>query len=167
MSWTCTVCGEVHDEQLRDIRAGLPDAVFELDEDERRRRAEFGDDFGRLTDDGTTRYFVRALLHLAIGGSGDEFRYGVWAEVDENGYRRLEERWHDPDGSECGPVFGVLANELRPYSNTRGLPLALQLRDVRILPAAIVLTDEHELGRAQRDSISPVDASGLAEAALH
>ena len=25
MSWTCTVCGEVHDEQLRDIRAGWPE----------------------------------------------------------------------------------------------------------------------------------------------
>ena len=167
MSWTCTVCGEVHDEELRDIRAGLPDAVYELDEDERRRRADFGDDFGLLADAGTTRHFVRGLLHLSIDGPGAEFSYGVWVEVDEPGFRLLEERWHDPDGSECGPVFGVLANELKPFSDTLGLPIALQLRDVRILPAAIVLTDDHELGRAQRESISEGDADRLAETALH
>ena len=39
VSFTCTVCGETHAGETRDIRLGLPQPIFRLDEEERRRRA--------------------------------------------------------------------------------------------------------------------------------
>ena len=45
MGYTCSVCGEYHDELMLDIRLGLPDDVFALSEDERERATEHGEDW--------------------------------------------------------------------------------------------------------------------------
>jgi hypothetical protein len=168
VGWVCSVCGEEHEGRLRDIRLGLPEAVFVLGEAERGERAEVEDDWCRLLDrSGETRHFVRGLVHLPVRDEPDEFRFGVWVEVTRADFERLEELWHDPDGSESGPVFGALANQLAPYHDTVDLPVALQLRDVRILPAVIVLDAEHRLGADQRAGISLEAADRLAETVLH
>jgi hypothetical protein len=168
VGWVCSVCGEEHEGRLRDIRLGLPEPVFELGELERGERAEVEDDWCRLLDrSGETRHFVRGLIHLPIRGESDEFRFGVWVEVTAADFERLEELWHDPDGSETGPVFGALANELAPYRGTVDLPVAVQLRDVEILPAVILLDAEHPLGRDQRTGITIDAADRLAETVLH
>ena len=39
MTFTCDVCGEKHAGETRDIRLGLPDAIFRIDEPEREERA--------------------------------------------------------------------------------------------------------------------------------
>lgn len=168
MAWVCSVCGEEHEGRLRDIRMGLPEPVFALDEAERGERAEVEDDWCRLLDrSGETRHFVRGLVNLPVRDDGDDFRFGVWVEVSSADFERLEELWHDPDGSEAAPVFGALANELAPYVDTVDLPVAIQLRDVRILPAVIVLDAAHPLGADQRAGISMEKADRLAETVLH
>jgi hypothetical protein len=167
------VCGAFHEETLRDIRLGLPDAVFELDEAARERRVTMSDDFCVLADSpDTLRFFVRGLLHLPIRVNGEgvgpeDFRYGVWVEVDGEGYRRLGDGWHDEHGHETAPVFGRLANELGPYPGTEGLAAALQLREVRILPAVVPVDDRHPLAEHQRRGIDEAQANRLAETVLH
>lgn len=168
MGWVCSVCGEEHEGRLRDVRMGLPEPVFQLGEAERGERAEVEEDWCRFMDrSGETRYFVRGLVHVPVRGEADEFRFGIWVEVTAADFERLGELWHDPDGSETGPVFGALANELAPYVDTVDLPVAIQLRDVRILPAVIVLDAHHPLGADQRAGISVPAADRLAETALH
>ena len=162
MAYTCDVCGETHAAETRDIRMGLPQPIFLLDEDEREHRAWVGDDSAILRGRGGERFFVRALLELPIAGEDGYFGYGAWIEVSETDYAALRELWNDEDGWRAGPVAGTLANELSPYAFTEGLRLQLKLRDVDLLPLVELEDGEHELVRAQRYGISPHRAHQLA-----
>jgi hypothetical protein len=167
LSWTCTVCGEEHEEQLRDIRSGLPEPVFVLTEAELEERAEIGDDWCRLVDaERRTHFYVRGVLHLPIERSREDFRFGVWIEIDEPDFYSLGELWHDAEQA-TRPFFGRLANELNLYPGTTGLAVALQLRAEADLPAVILLDSDHELVASQRRGIDEHRAQQLAETVLH
>lgn len=161
MSFTCDVCGETHAGETRDIRMGLPQPIFLLDEEERSRRAYVEDDFALLSGPKGDRHFVRALLELPVAGEDGYFGYGAWIEVSKEDAAALSELWHDEVGSD-GAFAGTLANELSPYAFTEGLPVRIRLRDVRLLPLVELDDGEHELVRAQRNGISPHRAHQLA-----
>ena len=162
MSFTCDVCGEKHAGETRDIRMGLPQPIFLLDEDERSRQAYVEEDFAVLHTEKGDRYFVRALVELPISGEDGYFGYGSWVEVSVEDVTALGELWHDAEGERAGPFSGTLANELSPYAFTEGLPVRLCLRDVDLLPLVELEDGEHELVRAQRYGISPHRAHQLA-----
>jgi hypothetical protein len=162
MSFTCAVCGETHAGETRDIRMGLPQPIFLLDEDERDRRAYVEDDFAVLHGEKGDRFFVRALLELPIEGEDGYFGYGSWIEVSEADAVTLGELWDDETGQGASPFTGTLANELSPYAFTEGLPVRIRLRDVHLLPLVELDDDEHELVRAQRRGISSHRAHQLA-----
>jgi len=159
VGFACAVCGETHAGETRDIRMGLPQPIFLLDEDEREHRSWVGEDAAILDGE---RFFVRALLELPIAGEEGYFGYGAWVEVSEPAYAALVGLWHDEDGWRSEPFAGTLANELSPYAFTDGLPVRLRLRDVRLLPLVELEDGEHELVRAQRHGISPHRAHQLA-----
>ena len=163
MPFTCEVCGETHAGETRDIRLGLPQPIFLLDEEERLERAYVEDDFAVLTGPTGERHFVRALLELPVSGEDGYFGYGAWIEVSEEDVVELAELWHNESGTEGGPFPGTLANELHPYAFTEGLPVRLRLRDVRLLPLVELDETDHELVRAQRNGISAHRAHQLAE----
>jgi hypothetical protein len=162
VAFTCDVCGETHAGETRDIRMGLPQPIFLLDEDEREQRSLVGDDSAVLHADAGDRFFVRGLLELPIAGEDGYFGYGAWIEVSEPDFAALGELWDDEDGWRAEPVAGTLANELSPYAFTEGLPLQIRLRDVELLPLVELDDGEHELVRAQRQGISPHRAHQLA-----
>ena len=160
--FTCEVCGKAHVGALRDIRMSLPQPIFLLDEDERRRRAYVEDDFAVLHTQDADRYFVRALLELPIDEEDGYFGYGAWVEVSEADVAALGELWDDEEGRRAGPFTGALANELSPYAFTEGLPVRIRLRDVELLPLVELDDANHELVRAQRRGISRHRAHELA-----
>ena len=159
--FTCAVCGEYHAERPLDIRYDLPDAVFELAEDEREERADVLDDFCRLQN-GETRYFVRGLIELPIRGSSSYFGYGVWVETTEDAVERLGESWHDDAAGLT--EHGFLANELDPYPGSAGLPVTLRTR--KTLPA-IVIDESHQLENDQRVGVTDERADELAASIIH
>ena len=162
MGFTCDVCGETHAGETRDIRMGLPQPIFLLDDDARRQRSLVSDDSAVLHSETGDRFFVRALLELPIAGEDGYFGYGAWIEVSEPDFAALRELWDDDDGWRSEPVAGTLANELSPYAFTEGLQLQIRLRDVELLPLVELEDGEHELVRAQRYGISPHRAHQLA-----
>ena len=162
MAFTCDVCGETHAGETRDIRMGLPQPIFLLDEHEREELARVGDDSAVLRDRDRERFFVRALLELPIAGEEGYFGYGAWIEVSEPDFAALRELWDDEDGWRSEPFPGTLANELSPYAFTEGLPVRIRLRDVQLLPLVDLEDGEHELVRAQRNGISQHRAHQLA-----
>jgi hypothetical protein len=162
VSFTCETCGQTHSGEVRDIRMGLPEPIFFLDEDERDQRAWVGDDSAVLRQADGDRYFVRGLLELPIDGEEGYFGYGSWIEVSKADFEALGELWHDRDGWRSGPFAGTLANELAPYFATVGLPLQIRLRDVKLLPLVELEEANHELVRAQQHGISPHRAHELA-----
>ena len=162
MSFTCSVCGESHAGETRDIRMGLPEPLFRIDEGDRDERAWVGDDSAVLRDRDEERFFVRALLELPVEGEEGYFGYGTWIEVDETDFEALGQLWHDEDGWRSSPFDGTLANELHPYAFTEGLPVRIRLRDVQLLPLVELDDANHELVRAQRNGISSHRAHELA-----
>ncbi|MDQ3066311.1 MAG: DUF2199 domain-containing protein [Actinomycetota bacterium] len=162
MSFTCETCGETHAGEMRDIRMGLPQPIFLLDDEERRRLAYVEDDFAVLHGQNGDRYFVRALLELPIDGEDGYFGYGSWVEVSEPDVAALGELWNDDEGQRAEPFHGTLANELSPYAFTEGLPVSIRLRDVKLLPLVELDDANHELVRAQRHGISSHRAHQLA-----
>ncbi len=163
MGFTCEVCGETHAGETRDIRLGLPDPIFRIDEAERDERAWVGDDSAVLRDREAERFFVRALLELPIDGEEGYFGYGSWIEVSPADFAALGELWHDENGWRSEPFPGTLANELLPYAFTEGLPVQIRLRDVKLLPLVELDEADHELVRAQQNGISAHRAHQLAE----
>jgi hypothetical protein len=162
VAFTCDVCGETHAGETRDIRMGLPQPIFLLDEDERERLARVSDDSAVLHHGDRERFFVRALLELPIADEDGYFGYGAWIEVSEADFAALRELWDDEDGWRAEPFAGTLANELSPYAFTEGMPVRIRLRDVRLLPLVDLEDGEHELVRAQRNGISAHRAHQLA-----
>ena len=162
MAFTCEVCGAAHTGEVRDIRMGLPDPIFLLDEEERRARAYVEDDFALLHADNGDRYFVRALLELPVRDEDGYFGYGAWIEVSEQDAAELGKLWRDEEGRQADPFAGTLANELSPYAFTEGLPVRIRLREVQSLPLVELDDADHELVRAQRNGISRHRAHDLA-----
>src|SRR5439155_16480574 len=76
VGYTCTICGRFHDEEMRDVRAGLPEAIFALSDEERRRRVVLspGGDFATLDGE---QHFVRALLEVPIPSEEAFLGWGV------------------------------------------------------------------------------------------
>jgi hypothetical protein len=168
VGFVCSVCGEYHDDLLLDIRMGLPEAVYELSDEERDATADMGDDTGTLrSTDGREHCYVRALLEIPIPALDRYFGYGTWIEVDGASYDRICELWRDERGVQEPPFAGKLANELPPYTGTLDLPVMLQLREVTRLPTVELVDTDHLLRAEQREGITEARAQELAAAWMH
>jgi hypothetical protein len=161
VGYTCTICGRFHDEEMRDVRAGLPEVIFALSDEERRRRVVVspGGDFATLDGE---RHFVRALLEVPIPSEDDCFGWGVWVSLTAADREEVAERWLDPES--VGRSYpGRLATRLHAYGETLGLSGTLTLRDVDKLPAFDLRESAHPLVVEQRAGISLERARELAE----
>lgn len=168
MGFVCSVCGEYHEELMLDIRAGLPEPVFQLSDAEREERAEVSDDWCVFRDlDGVEHFYVRSLVEIPIPSLDDQFAYGVWVEVTPQTFARLGDLWHDERGPEEPAFPATLANELAPYEDTLGLPVMVQLREVERLPSAELVETDHLLRDEQSNGITEARAQELAATVLH
>jgi len=162
VGYTCTSCGRYHDEEIRDVRAGLPEEIHRMPEDERERRVVISPsgDFASLDD--ADRHFVRALIELPIPDEDDVFGWGVWVRLERGDVADVAASWTDEDavGSEFS---GWLATELAAYGTTEGLPGTLRLRSVDLLPSFHVADARHPLGFEQHEGIGLERARELAE----
>ena len=162
MGYTCTSCGRYHDEEIRDVRAGLPEEIHRMREDERNRRLALSPsgDFATLAD--ADRHFVRALIEIPIHEEHDVFGWGVWVRLEREAVERVAEAWTD-EAAVGSEYPGWLATELRAYGATEGLDGTLRLRSVDLLPSFELADAEHGLGLEQHAGIDLARARELAE----
>jgi hypothetical protein len=160
VGFTCTICGRHHDEELRDVRAGLPEEIHRLPEEERKRRALLSPagDFAALDDD---RHFVRALIQVPIDDGG-VFGWGVWARLELEELEAVVRSWFD-DASAGAGHRAWLATQLPAYGQTEGLPGTLRLRSADLLPLFELDADSSPLANEQRVGIDVQRARELAE----
>ncbi|WP_119966529.1 DUF2199 domain-containing protein [Simplicispira lacusdiani] len=146
----CACCGEWHDELLTDIACGLPDAVFDLGYLERYRRARYNPDFCTLDDN---RHFIRCVLPVPFTHRDDYFGWGVWVEVDRATHD-LCLRVFDTEGAAAVlHQHGMLANELKVYRKTAGLPVRIELSDEHRPLVYLRPASRHALALEQRRGI--------------
>ena len=160
MGFTCSICGRFHEEELRDVRAGLPEEIHRLPEEEREGRALVspGGDFASLDED---RHFVRALIEVPIDDGG-VFGWGVWVRLEVEQLEAVVTTWAD-DGSAGEQYPGRLATQLPAYGTTEGLPGTLRLRNADLLPLFELDPGSSPLAIEQRDGIDVERARELAE----
>jgi len=162
VGYTCTSCGRYHEEEIRDVRAELPEEIHRMPATERARRALVAPsgDFASLED--ADRHFVRALIELPIPDEGVVFGWGVWVRLEREDVEQVSASWTDEDA--VGSEFpGWLATELTAYDMTEGLPGTLRLRSIDLLPSFEVADVRHPLGIDQHAGIGLERARELAE----
>jgi hypothetical protein len=141
----CHQCGsELGDHQL-DIGFQLPDVVWNLDDDERKRRAKFNSDVCVL--DGQ-RHFIRGIALVPISNSGEQFGWGLWAEVSEVDFKRYLELFH-ADARAEPPVVGRLANTPRGYPSLDGQIVEIAYGDSSNRPTFTLQSTTHPLALEQ------------------
>lgn len=124
----CSTCGEEHD--LLEPTFRRPEAVINLPAEERAARVKESDDLCAIwgkADGERHRYFVRCVLKVDLLDAEGATAWGIWAEVAEVDFRLIVEKWSDPDQASLPPVEAVLANRVRDYPETIGLPAKLRL----------------------------------------
>ena len=157
--YTCTSCGEHHDELP--FAYGAPAPAFWQD--------NAGDvlEPERCVIDGQ-HYFLRGRLVLPVLDAGEDFEWGVWVSVSKDNFFRAEELWDRPERVDEPPYFGWLATELPGYEpGTLNLKTNLHTRPPGERPLVEVEPTGHPLAVEQRDGITLIRVQAVAEMLLH
>jgi hypothetical protein len=154
----CPTCGTEHDLSDMEPSYARPDAYLAVPKTERASRTSGGKDACRVRDaaDRTRQYFLRVLLPVAVRGEGHSCCWGVWVEVDEASFARADKLWDDPKQATETPFAATLANKLKGYQGTLGLPGSVQLTGPTSVPSfSLAASVDHPLATEQRDGVYP------------
>lgn len=115
-----------------DVGFELPDVVFDLPAEERRRRMAGGRRLCLLDDE---RGFVRTLLPVRLDVGSVQF--GLWLEIDPDAYAHARAVWEEPQYADLR-LAGVVANLLPPWGAALlGARAEAAVRDVDALPYVV------------------------------
>lgn len=134
-----------------------PDAYLEVPKKQRKYLTSFGKDDGRIrnAEDTQRRHFLRVMLTIPIVGESADVAWGVWVEVSASDWERAYERWDDPDQAHEPPFPGKLANALRGYEGTLGLPGTVRLTGPNMAPLFELDPEvDHPLASEQRGGVA-------------
>jgi hypothetical protein len=152
----CAACGEEHDLLEMEPSYGRPDAYFEIPKEQREYLANFSTDDGRIrdTDDTERRHFLRVLLSIPVRGEERDVAWGVWVEVSGSDWERAYELWDDPRQVNEPPFRATLANTLRGYEGTLGLPGRVRLTGPKTAPLfELDAGVDHPIAREQQEGV--------------
>jgi hypothetical protein len=151
LRYRCPDCRDIHD-GLPDLCFALPDAIFELDLEQRQARALISSDLCVLDDE---RYFIRCVLEVGLTDHTEVFAYGLWAEVAARDFNRYAVYYNTDAPAQVATFEGQLANRLPQTEETLGLPCSIALSteeglrpNLEILDATHVLHAEQLTGIA-------------------
>ncbi|MFL5248826.1 MAG: DUF2199 domain-containing protein, partial [Myxococcales bacterium] len=115
----CRDCGRELGDHPHDAGFSLPDVVWNLDANERKRRAKTSSDLCVL--DGA-RFFLRGIAFVPILETADCFGWGFWVEVDRAAFGRYLDLFKAdaPEGSRPGRVSSRIHPKGMPRS--RAIP---------------------------------------------
>lgn len=154
----CATCGQEHDLLAMEPSYAWPDAYLEVPEDQREYLTNFSKDDGRVrnADDTERRHFLRVLLSIPIRGTDADCAWGVWVEVNAADWERAYDLWDDPKQSKVPPFPAQLANALKGYEGTLGLPGRVKLTSPKTAPLfELDAGVDHPLAREQREGVGP------------
>jgi hypothetical protein len=99
-------------------------------------------------------FFLRGRIVVPVLGLEEPFIWGVWAEISPRNFIRAHELWNR-QGRELDPPFpGWLDTDLTSFGSTVNLEVNVRTQIVGRRPHFEVVSEEHLLGREQRDGIS-------------
>ena len=153
----CAGCGEEHDLLAMEPSYARPDAYYDVPEGQREYLTNFGKDDGRIrnAEDTERRHFLRVLLSFPIRGERGDCAWGVWVEVSGDDWQRAYDLWNDAKQAKEPPFPGTLANALRGYEGTLGLPGRVRLMGRKKMPLFELDPGvDHPLAREQSEGVA-------------
>jgi hypothetical protein len=153
----CAQCGQEHDLSGIEPSYWRPDAFLALEASDREARAKHTNDYCIIAPSEATdppRCFVRGVLPVAILGESEDLGWGLWVEMHPFQFDRVWNRWNDPDQSQEPPLTCWIANQIKHYPDTRGLPCWLQLESPSQRPTIrLALGLEHPFAREVAEGV--------------
>lgn len=132
----CSQCNEEH--QLLQPAFLRPTAVVGMPRDDRALRVKESDDFCIIRpwmEERTERFFIRCVMPVTVRDLAEGTAWGLWAELEQGDFETTLLHWRDPDQAKVPPFNGRLANTIRHYPETLGLPVSVQLTGLKTRPA--------------------------------
>jgi len=152
----CSRCGQEHDLSRTEPSFWRPDAFFSVPEEARNGRISHNDDTCLIasTDGQSLTCFLRTVLEVPIKGEGRTIGWGLWVEVSDQAYQRVDELWEAPNQSEEPPLSCTLANEIPEYAGSRGLPGTIRLTSPTTRPSLVLASDsKHPFAVEAREGV--------------
>jgi hypothetical protein len=146
MTFSCSTCGQTHDEWPPDIALRRPDVVWAMPSEEHARRVQENDDLCSIDQE---RYFIRGVLFVPLTGRSNSWGIGVWAEVGNRDFTRYLDLY-SVDASGQAPFRGTLANELKVIPGVFGSRLEIRFGSASERPVFQAADRFGILGKAQR-----------------
>lgn len=133
----CSECGEEHDLSGIEPSYWRPDAFLALSESEVESQVKQTKDYCIIYSKqagGAPRCFVRGVLPVAIRAQSEDIRWGLWVEMHPAQFDRVWRLWDDSDQNQEPPLVCWIANRIKRYPDTLGLPGSLQLESPATRP---------------------------------
>ncbi|HWN13478.1 MAG TPA: DUF2199 domain-containing protein [Candidatus Dormibacteraeota bacterium] len=139
----CSICGAEHDLGQIEPSFRRPDAYFAVPPEKRQGRINGSDEACLIAsaDGQDLACFVRVILKVPIIDERRSIGWGLWVEVDQEAYWRIATVWNDPNQSAEPPFACTVANDIRGYPSTRGLPGIIQLVGRQLRPSLALAPD--------------------------
>ena len=152
----CSKCGQEHDLSRTEPTFRRPDAFFTVPAEERGRRVSHNDDTCLIAfkDGQGLACFLRTVLDVPIKSESRPIGWGLWVEVSDQVYQRVNDLWEASNQSEEPPLPCTLANEIPHYPSTRGLPGTIQLTSPTTRPSLVLASNlEHPFAVEAREGV--------------
>lgn len=152
----CAQCGVAHPAEEIELTFQLPDAIAAMTAEARAARCREAEDQCAIWGAGGVghRFFVRALLALPVEHRGEPYCLGVWLEVTDAVFYRIDALRDDPGQSGEPPMVARLANNVPFYAPSIGLEGCLWLSGPGSSPTFDLAESAHGLYVEQQDGIS-------------
>ena len=150
MSFVCASCGQRHDGLPLDIGFEFPIDYLDVPKRERKRRCELTSDWCIID---RRRCYLRGVLSVPVHDIGDEFTWGLWAQVSAKDLRRYRNTYGE-DCRDQPPSAGILSGAPRPYPDAEGHPLRIAFGPAGERPTFALKRSKNLLYREQRTGIT-------------
>jgi hypothetical protein len=153
----CPACGVAHPEEEIELTFQRPDAIAAMTVEARAARCRETDEQCAIWGAGGAghRFFVHALLPLAVENREQPYCLGIWLEVSDETFYRIDALADDPGQSTEPPMAATLANNVPFHAQSAGLLGSLRLTGRASSPSFLLAESEHGLYLEQQAGISP------------
>lgn len=162
--FTCSRCGEFHDEMPMCFGAEFPDYYFSIPPEEREQRAECTESLCVVDE---VHFFIRGRIEIPVIGSEDLFCWNVWTTLSEANFQRVNDVWNEPERVNEPAYFGWLQTTIPGYLDTLNLKTMVHTQPVGIIPRIEVIEEDHLLANDQKLGITWQRVIELVETVMH
>ena len=162
--FTCSRCGEFHEEFPLCFGAEFPDFYFSVPPEERASRVELTESLCVVDK---AHFFIRGRIEIPIIGSDELFCWNVWTSVSERNFIRVNERWNDGRRGEEPAYFGWLQTQLPGYADTLNIKTMAHTQAVGIIPRIELIEEDHALTLEQQTGITWQRVTEFVETAMY